>query len=134
MAIELSRIAHFYGEGLPTPAEVLRAELGEKGVVYFLSQYDRHAPQQLPILAATAPDNTPVSFLENGRFKGDETENGHLYRTMLAHAAIYGEALEVNEEDKQAIRKYEDYAHTDAILRQARVYRARHLPHLGDIK
>jgi hypothetical protein len=125
MAAEIERIAHFYGEGLPTPVEVLRAKLGEKGVVYFLSQCDREAPQQVPAIAMTTRDDKPSI----GRFESDESGEGRdIYNAMLVHAALYGPALTVSEEDRAAIQFDELVSQSSYQLRQAQIYRARYLP------
>jgi hypothetical protein len=127
MAAEIERIAHFYGEGLPTPVEVLRAELGEKGVVYFLSQYDREAPQQTPSIAATTADSTPASFLNHARYEGDRASSS-MYEGMLAHAAIYGPGFAADEKTKTEIQRWGIFYNFDRSLRLNQVYRARYLP------
>jgi len=131
MTAEISRIAHFTGEGLPTPVEVLRAELGKKGVVYFLSQYAREAPRQIPTVAVTTHTESPASFLLQAEFKGDQADP--VYHAMLAHAALYSDALEngnnrTTQSYRDTVHAYERIHNTNGVLREARVYRARYLP------
>jgi hypothetical protein len=48
VSVEISRVAHFNGEGLVAPTEVLHASLGDRTSVYFLNPYHRDLDQDDP--------------------------------------------------------------------------------------
>jgi len=121
--VEISRVAHYRGEGLPTDTEVLCAELDDTTDAYFLSPYDRQIPQSIPtvalvvartstgfdekaidaLLAKGAPDSLVPGFrdviTEIVEYPGTEIafqsseEVPPHYMAMLAQAAFCGREL-----------------------------------------
>jgi len=93
MGIELTRIAHFSGEGLPAATEVMRATLDDANDVYFLTPRDRSGPPQVSTVALTVEklDSDGRKFADNPQVEiafeaRDVIRPEHM--AMLAHAAL----------------------------------------------
>jgi len=127
VSVEISRIAHFSGEGLAAPTEVLRAELGENQAVYFLSPYDKEAQQRVPTVALTV-ESHEGDPMRRYAFESREARIRPELKAMLTHAALYGASLEVNTADVPEVQLLDGITGTTELLRKAVIYRARYLP------
>jgi hypothetical protein len=134
VSVEISRVAHFSGEGLVTPTEVLRTSLGDGTSVYFLSPYDRNIkendPREPSVALVVEEVNKNIKDLpETGQFENSigarlpdlqltvESEQDAIslkHLAMLTYAALRGTELKDiaivgRSEDEIARELYKEY-------------------------
>ncbi len=127
MSIELSRVAHFSGSGLPEPVEIWYGHLDETSEVYFTQPYDPSKEAQtvaLTVSQVTHEDRPAIRY----EFDPKDEMIPSKYRAMLAHAAMYFATADGRIRARGGADRVESFETTGAILRHEQVGRARYLP------
>jgi hypothetical protein len=126
MSIELTRAAHYEGDGLPHPVDIWRGDLDEATEVYFTHPYDRALGDDVPTLAMTVRRReTDVARMSRYEFEDVDGMLTAEYRAMLGHAAIFRADVDGGIRPTEDADQFEVKERTHAALRHAQIYRSR---------
>lgn len=127
MSIELSRAAHFSGEGLPHPVDVWHGRLNDKTEVYFTQPYDRSL--ELGTVALTATE-VGDGNLQGTRFDFQPNRGTVAYaeQAMLFNTVMYPTDANGRVHPRGDAAELEARTFSGSILRHNNIARARNLP------